>query len=181
MVDLIAKTACAGVKPRRHGGVVLSEKPVSQLYSVAPFNGADGAVSSSLEAAIGCGLPGSGRVLTGEGGAAMWSGQGQYFVFADALPALKAAVTDQSDAWAVLALKGEGAGDVLARLCPLDLRAMDDDDVARSLLGHMSAMIIRRSDGYELMVFRSMAGTALHELEAAMRSVAARMALGKNS
>ena len=65
---------------------------------------------------------------------------------------------------------------MLARLVPLDLRpaSFADGAAARSLLGHMS-LAIRRTGaaGFELLVFRSMAATAVHEIGAAMTSVAA--------
>ena len=38
----------------------------------------------------------------------------------------------------------------------------------------MAAQITRLPKGFEVMVFRSMAGTAVHELQVAMQSVAAR-------
>ena len=85
-------------------------------------------------------------------------------------------MTDQSDGWAVMRLEGAGARDVLARLCPLDLRApvFKRGHTARSLLGHMNASITRVGvNAFEIMVFRSMANTAVHELNEAMKSVAA--------
>jgi hypothetical protein len=41
----------------------------------------------------------------------------------------------------------------------------------------MSAIIIIRSDGVDLMVFRSMAATLVHELDRVMRSVNAQRGL----
>jgi len=98
----------------------------------------------------------------------------------DASVARHAALTDQSDAWAVFSLQGHGVEDVLARLTPLDLNraVFKRGHAARSLLGHMSAVILRTGENtFEIMVFRSMARTAVHELETAMRAVAARDAL----
>ena len=74
-----------------------------------------------------------------------------------------------------LSLTGAGAEDVLARLVPVDLRGMGA--AARSSLGHMGVILMRHKDGFELMVFRSMARTAWHEIEAAMKMQAARQAL----
>ena len=66
----------------------------------------------------------------------------------------------------------------LARLVPVDLAGLARGQVARSLLGHMMALL-RRTGAQELevWVFRSMAATAVHEIGTAMRSLAARAAL----
>jgi sarcosine oxidase subunit gamma len=54
---------------------------------------------------------------------------------------------------------------------------MKEGDVARSLIGHMTAIIILRSGGVDVMVFRSMAATLVHEFERVMRSVHAQRSL----
>ncbi|MEM7471317.1 MAG: sarcosine oxidase subunit gamma [Pseudomonadota bacterium] len=177
MVELTAKSACAGLLPVTHGNVTLREIVPETLKSVAPFRGQTSQVSTALRKSIGAGLPDPGRALNAAKGEIIWGGQGQYFVIGGAVPKLPGAVTDQTDAWAFVALEGAGATDVLARLCPLDLHAMDEGDTARSLIGHMNAVIIRRSDSFDLMVFRSMAKTLVHELSVAMKAVAARAAL----
>ena len=177
MVDLVAKTPCAGLLPLTHGDITLRELNYGAVFSVSPFNGKSAAVSKALQQSIGAGLPDIGRVLAGASGEVIWTGQGQYFVRAVKLPKLPAAISEQSDGWACVALEGEGAFDVLARLCPLNMRTMEEGDVARSLVGHMSAIIIIRSDGVDLMVFRSMAATLVHELDRVMRSVNAQRGL----
>lgn len=173
MVDLSPKTPAAGLLPITFGEMQLRELMPAAITSVAPYDGARARVSKALELAIGAGLPERGRSVNGVKCAVIWAGRGQYFVLGRAVPALDAAVTDQSDAWCCVVLEGADAGAVMARLCPLDLRDMADGDVARSLIGHMSAIIMRRADGFELMVFRSMARTLVHEVERIMRSVAA--------
>ena len=88
-----------------------------------------------------------------------------------------AALVDQSDAWAVVRLEGEGAEDVLARLVPVDLRLVSFPmgATARSKIGHMSGSVTRvGEDAFWLMVFRSMAETLVHDLKSAMEAVAAR-------
>lgn len=180
MVKLVAKSPCAGLLPISHGGVTLRELTPERITSVAPFKGKDKVVSTALAKAVGAGLSEIGRIVTGVSGRVLWTQQGQYFVLDAKLPKLKAAVTDQSDAWACVALEGNGAGEVLARLCPLNFGAMDEGDVARSTIGHMSAIIIRRSDGYDLMVFRAFAKALVHDVETIMRSVAAQSKLGEN-
>ncbi len=88
-------------------------------------------------------------------------------------------LTDQSDAWAGLTLTGPGARDVLARLVPLDLdRAVfPPGTAARSLLRHVALLLVATEEGFELLIPRSLTRTAVEELAAAMRGVAARAAL----
>ena len=77
-------------------------------------------------------------------------------------------------------LTGPGAADALARLVPVDLRipAFAPGACCRTQLGHMMTLIHRSGpDAFRLFVFRSMAATAVHELHAAMRAVAARAAI----
>lgn len=177
MVKLTEISACAGLLPVTHGDVTLRELEAVQITSLAPYDRAEKAVSTALKKSIGAGLPDQGRLFAGTSADILWSARGQYFVLGGKLPKLKAATTDQTDAWACVALEGPSASAVLARLCPLDTGVMDEGDVARSLIGHMSAVIIRRSDGYDLMVFRSMARTLVHELETVMKSLAAQARL----
>ena len=89
-----------------------------------------------------------------------------------------AGVTDQTDGWAWARLSGPDMAAVLARLCPLDLRALPVGTSARTMLTHLPAIVIRTApETLEIGVFRSMAGTLEHELSAAMRAVAARASL----
>ena len=91
-----------------------------------------------------------------------------------------AALADQTDAWAGLALAGPDAEAVLARLVPLDLapQAFPEGAAARSMLRHLPLLIVRGAEGFELLVPRSSAATAVREVGEAMRGVAARAALG---
>ena len=78
-------------------------------------------------------------------------------------------------------IQGPGAEDVLARLVPLDLRfaAFPEGAVARSGLNHMPMLLLREAgEAFQIMVFRSMAGSAVHELALAMKAYVARAALG---
>ncbi len=184
MGDLIAKTPCDGLLPLAVGGVTLTEVVPEAITSIMPYDGQEKPASDLLKSLCGMGLPKPGR-STGRGGArVVWTGAGQAMVLGppvDAGLGRHAALSDQSDAWAVLRLEGAGVAEVLARLTPLDLNpgVFKRGHAARSLLGHMSAGITRvGADAFEIMVFRSMAKTAVHELEEAMKSVAARVALG---
>ncbi len=176
MVKLIAKSPCDGLLPVTHGSLTLAEIDYGAITSVAPFKARDKEVSAALKDAMGAGLPGPNRALGRSDARVVWSGLGQALVLGPAVAPKGAAVVDQSDAWACLALDGDGAADVLARLTPLDLRdgVFKRGHAARSLLGHMTCLFLRTGTArFEMLVFRSMAGTAVHELSEAMISVAA--------
>ena len=179
MAELIANTALEGRAPFEAGAAWLGEKTVGPITSVAPLRVQGGAVHAALEQSLGLGFPGPGRALEAGAARIAWAGHAQAFLLGteppDSLRSI-AALTDLSDGWVVLRLHGSGAGDVLARLVPVDLRAdrFGADASARTLLGHIPALILGREDGFEVLVMRSFAYSAWHEIETAMRGLAAR-------
>ena len=177
MASLIPLTPCAGLLPAEIGGVRLEEVVPEAITSVAPLKGQEKAVSAALKEALGAGLPGPNRTVGKEGARVIWAGRGQAFLLGPPVAPEGAAVTDQSDAWAVIRIEGKAAEAVLARLTPLDLRAsaFKRGHTARTLLNHMTCSLTRLgAQSFEIMVFRSMARTAVHELTEAMDAVAAR-------
>ena len=173
MVKLIALTPCAGLLPMTHGGVEVTEVRPERLMSVAPYAGQSKATSAKLKEQVGEGL----SAVMRRAGAVTWFGHGTWLVAGDVALDGVAAVTDQSDAWAVVAISGAGAEDVLARLVPVDLRAgvFKKNHVAKTMLGHMAVTITRTDTAtFEIMVMRAMARTLVHDLDIAMRGVAAR-------
>lgn len=178
MPSLIEKSPGEGLLPVTAAGVTLTEAPPARITSVAPFAGQEKAVAAALKA-LGLGWPKPGRALAKEGATILWAGRDQAFLIGaapDGLPGL-AALTDQSDGWARLHLDGPGAEAVLARLVPLDLRpaAFPEGAAARSGLNHMMMVLHRAGpERFEIMVFRSMAASAVHELTRAMQALAAR-------
>ena len=177
MGDLAARSAGAGQFPIEAGGARAAEIAPGGLWSVMPFRGRTEAVGRALP----CGWPEAGRVVEAGGLRAIWFGREAAMVSGarpEGLDGL-AAVADQSDAWVAVRLDGPAAGEVLARLVPIDLRerAFPEGAAARTQLGHMSVSILRAAGGgFEIRAFRSMAGTLAHELGRAMRAVAARRA-----
>ncbi|MEO0654849.1 MAG: sarcosine oxidase subunit gamma [Pseudomonadota bacterium] len=168
MVKLVAKNPCAGLVPVTHGEVALDEVVPEAITSVAFLKGA---------AAPGGAWPAPNRWAGDAVRRIVSFGPGKAFVIGPELEVPGAAVTDQSDAWAMLVLEGPGARDVLARLCPQDLRpdVFAEGHAAQTLIGHMTATLMRTGAyRYELLIFRSMARTAVHELGTAMAMVAAR-------
>lgn len=172
MVKLIAKSPCDGLLPIEIGGLTLTEILPEAITGVTPFKGKKDSISKALRATF----PEPNRVVETQRAQVVWTGLDQAMVLGPRVKVPGAAVTDQSDAWAVMALEGEGAANALARLCPVDLRDREFQvgHTARTLLQHMSCSLSRLAENrYEIMVFRSMAKTAVHEIEPAMRTIAA--------
>lgn len=180
MGDLVARTPCKGLLPLEIGNAVLSEIDLGRMTSIMPFEGKQATVAGILKSSNGVDLPEPNRTSEKAGCRVIWFARGQVLlVGADPDPALRrhAALTDQSDAWAVVALEGGGAEDVLARLVPVDLRssAFKIGHTLRSQVVHMNASITRvGAVAFQIMVFRSMAETLVHDLRSAMEGVAAR-------
>jgi len=179
--SLIAKSPLAGHAPLTLAGTTLAEVVLGCITSVAPFKGQGKPLAAALKA-LGLGWPAPNR-FTDHGSARMvWTGRDQAFLIGAAPDSLApaAALTDQSDGWACLALSGPAPEAVLARLVALDLRSarFATGSAARTALNHMSAIVMRTdAQRFELLVFRSMAQSAWHELASAMQALAARTAL----
>jgi heterotetrameric sarcosine oxidase gamma subunit len=183
VADLIVTDPWAGLGlPFSVDGCRLDASPPGPIWSVAPYPGRISEVTAALGGS-GLGFPAPGQVIAAGAARIVWAGRETAFLIGAPPPAgleAQAALTDQSDGWAGLSLTGERSVAVLARLLPLDLRATSfpPGRSARGLLNHMPCLILRDTDAaFDLLVFRSMAGTAVHEVTDAMRGVAARAAI----
>lgn len=179
MPSLIAKSPLEGTWPVTHGGLTLAEVELTRLTSVsAPKVGRD--LAAGLKA-LGVSFPKPNQFTGSEAVRMVWTSKDQAFLIGGDPAGLSGAVmTDQSDGWACLRLEGAGADQALMRLVPLDLRteAFPPGAAARAPLNHMQMVLMRLApDCFELLVFRSMARTAWHEIEEAMKSLAARAGL----
>lgn len=171
-------------QPIEIGEAVLACTRPSNILSVAPFKGQAMAVNDALKAVVKLALPTVGNVTSKKHIRAMWVGQGQWFIVGDigletlveALDTM-AAVTDQSDAWIVLTLGGDDASEVMTRLCSLDLDALDQGQTARAEFAHMMSCITPTPEGFEIMIMRSFAKTAIHHTREVMGKLAAQRAL----
>jgi len=114
VIDLTSQSPFGQALPLTIGGIVISEKPHKNLWSVAPFAGQQDACVAALRA-VGIAWPDIGRATAD----AFWFGMDQVMITRATLPDLPAAVTDQRDAWARVTVKGQ-VRDVLARLVPVD-------------------------------------------------------------
>jgi len=178
--ELIAKSALESRGPLTLGGVTLSEVEVGPVASVAVLPGGAKAVARALKP-LGLAMPEPNCWAAKGAARIIWTGRDQAFLVGVEPPNVEgAAVTDQSDGWAVLAISGPKAADTLMRLVPIDLRAVafPVGRAVRVPLNHLNSVLLRTEDyAFELWVFRSMARTAWHEIETAMQAMAARSAL----
>lgn len=180
MVDLKPKTPLDTMVPLTIGTVTFAEVDAGVLTAISPYGGQAAKLSTALKSAHGMAWPAPNRATGKAGARAIWFGREQALLMGpapDAALAEFAALSDQSDAWALTSLSGAQAGDVLARLTPLDLRAgqFKRGHTARSDVMHMNGSITRiGADSYLILVFRSMAQTLLHDIQTAMEGVAVR-------
>lgn len=180
MPELIAKTALAGKKPLVVAGTTLAEVDVGAITSIARFPGQEDALNNSLNL-LGFSFPPPNSFAEVAGVTLAWAGREQAFLIGADCPDLgsAAAVTDQSGGWVTLSLTGPLAADALMRYVPLDLRLahFPVGKSVRAPLYHMSMLLLRvADDSFRLMLFRSMARTAWHEIEVALKTLAARAA-----
>lgn len=179
MPDLIAKSPLAGQAPLALAGVTLSEGHPGPITSIAPYPGNAAALAKALKP-LGLTFPAPNRFTESDTARLVWTGRDQAFLIGAPAPhslAPHAALTDQSDGWAALRLTGDAVEPALARLVPIDIRAaaFPCGHAARTPLNHLSAILIRVApQTVEILVFRSMARTAWHDIGAALSALAAR-------
>jgi len=181
VAELTLKSPCEGLLPVTCGALTLKEATPGPLTTIAPFKGQEAALSKALKKAHGMAFPGPNESTEGKAGArAIWFGR-DMALLTGAAPAEglseHAALTDQSAGWAVVTLEGVGGEEVLARLCPVDFRLAEFPvgATSRAELKHMMASVTRLEEAsFQIMVFRSLAQTLVHDLKTAMEALAAR-------
>jgi hypothetical protein len=157
------------------GAVRAQALPMAAIHAIAPWPGRTAAVAVRLG-----GFPAPGRLVDTPTGRLAWAGRETAFLWGTP-PDLAdlAAVTDQSDAWAGVVLQGSDAAEALSRLVAVDLATLAPPAAIRAQLNHLPLLLIHSApETYELWSYRSMAGTLVHEIEATLRGLAARRALG---
>ena len=83
-------------------------------------------------------------------------------------------LTDQSDSWVGLEIRGTKARQALERICMIDLHpdVFLEDYIARTLMEHLGTLIIRNGeDSYVLMSASSSAKSFLHAIVTSIRNV----------
>lgn len=183
MVDLAAKSSLSGLLPINSGQLTLSEAAQACITSIQIRAGKASALAKAMMSEHRVALPEAGQVTAQNNARLLWFGADQYLLIGKA-PAPRslashAAMTDQSDAWAVMHLTGMSAAEVLARHCPLDLRPdrFGIGQTARTLVAELPAVVTPVEQGFEIMVLQSLVRTAVHHLHDAMKSVSAQAKL----
>lgn len=161
MVNLEANSPCQDILPLTIGTVSLTEVilPEGKVWSVSPSPVKTGASKYSRTSKT------------------LWIGRDHGLQIGGSEPK-SAVVTQQSDAWACVGISGLDADAVLARLCPVDLAKLPLGAVARTLINHMSAIILVTDCGYEIFVYRGFSRSFVHELQGACLNVKARREIG---
>ncbi len=176
MTRLLERRAAGGMLTLRGAGVSFEAADVGPVTQLLIYPGAGARVSDALREAHGLTFPAAGRVETAGQVRLVWAGQDEALALGAELAADGAAAVDQSDGWAALALRGPGTGEVLARLCPVDLRprVFRPGMVVRSLLGHVHALYLAEPDGVLILVPRSVAEHVVEEVAGVLAALEAR-------
>ena len=171
-----------------HNDVLICENTGRSIVSIAVPNGGLGLLKTAVSKLLKLDLPEPGHLTKAKTGNAMlvWTSPDQYlYLFDDAGkdPARtvgsglgsKAYVTDQSDAWACLEMKGGRKLEALERICPIDLHP--DKFVvgmaARTMMEHLGVLILRdQPDRLLLLSARSSAQSMLHAVETSAKNLA---------
>lgn len=131
-------------------------------------------LAAALAAAGGLPVPGVRRLARAGDRAVAWMGPDEFLLILPypEVPATLAALTaalgaaphlaaDMSDARVVLAVEGARADQVLAKLTPADLNALEADEMRRTRLAQVACALWREGDGFRLIAFRSVARYAM--------------------
>ncbi len=141
----------------------------------------DTAVARAVKAATGCALPGPRRIVAAGGKAAAWMSPDELLLLvphddapgvtaglAKALAGIHHLATEVSDARAMFAIRGAGADDVVAKLCPADMERLPEGEIRRTRAAQVAAALWRSGeDEISLVAFRSVAGYVERLLEVA--------------
>ena len=155
------------------------------LVSVATPLGGEAALETALQSAFGLALP-QPTLSEQSGNTTAFRIAADQIMLAfvhdgpDAEPAVQAKLdgtgytTDQTDVWVVLEVSGPDTAAALERICPIDLHpgAFPVGASARTVMEHMGALVLRRSeDTFWLISGSSSAGSFAHAVEQSFRNV----------
>lgn len=142
---------------------------------------ADKPLAAALKG-IGLGVPETRRILHKDGRSVGWMSPDEvlivlpYAEVADTLTALSKSLgshhhlaVDVSDARAVFRIEGAKAGQVLAKLSPVDLTSMAEGELRRTRAAQVAAAFWAQEGGYTLVCFRSVAGYVMGLLSASAK------------
>ena len=184
MDSFTSLTPLGHTEPRTEaiGPFQLSELPHCARAGLAVLGGDETGLNAALRPWLGADLPGPGRMAGADGRRAIWQGPGQWLIEAHGVGGLagelselcgaKAAVTEQSAAYAAFGMEGPELHRALALLCPLDAPQHQGGEAERTLIHHLSCLVLCVSpERYEIMGLRSAAASLHHALATALRAV----------
>lgn len=183
MLDPITAFGRAKAETVTIGPYVVTERFDVALASLAQRRGTEKALASAAKKA-GVPLPGPASAEAGAPWSAFWMTPEMWMIEAPfashediaahlkAIFAEAASITEQTDAWVRLDLAAPDLGALLERLTNLDLATKPDGFAARTVIEHLGVFLIKRGVG-EVTLYgpRASAGSLLHALEVAARSV----------
>ncbi|MGP3696349.1 sarcosine oxidase subunit gamma [Rhodobacter sp. NSM] len=124
----------------------------------------------ALQKVLGVGLPGQRRILSAGNVRVGWMSPdellilmpyaevaGKVAALTEALGGAHALVVDVSDARCLFAIEGPTAAQVLMKLCPVDMAALEADELRRTRLAQVAAAFWAEEGGFRLVAFRSVA------------------------
>ena len=162
----------------------LEERADLVIVSVAVPLGGKAALNKTIADAFGSTLPETGKITTSKDGSIRFLSMSpdQIFILLDETEtgsgqrvetALEGSgyCTQQSDNWVKLRMAGTASLAALERICPVDLDpvAFPEDRVARTVLEHMGAIILR--EGADSFLLLSAASSAGEFLDAVRESI----------
>ncbi len=164
MTDIQATYALGGGTPSlvNHGPYTLAERGDLRLMSLA-FS--TGFIPDHI---AGAAAPKAGQGQFGGSFDVIWTGPSQYMVMGPDLTSFQAneaRVTDQSDGWITLDVLGGDLDALLPHLVNLPPRALAPGGATRTLIGHLSAFVLRPEKGtLRLLVARSYGADMWHHI-----------------
>ena len=182
MLKLTAKMPFEDLLPISIGTITLSDETPAVMTLIDCPNGSEAQVSEVLKKAHGLTLSSPKRTTARAKNRCVWFGKNHLLLGSELDETLSkiARLTDVTDGYAVLRAEGKDIEAVLARLVPINFAPSHSKPgfTARTLVQHMHASVTRISDTvFQIIVFRSMAQTLVHDLTRAMTSVDARTSL----
>ncbi len=163
----IARAGRHGPESAGGPGVTLSLPPRGSLWQVAPWAGTFDAVAAKLAAALGAeALPAPGRMAAAGDRLVAHVEPLKYWVMGPdgaecplALDPEEGATLDLSHNDSAVRVTGPKAADLIARLCPIDLRerSFPPMSFASTQAHHMITRVLRTEAFYEVWVMRSFA------------------------
>lgn len=145
----------------------------ARITSVSAFRGEAEGVAAQLREQIGIEFPKPGWSASNGTSMVAWFQADQWMVFGPEIALSNAAMTDQTDGWAGLAVTGDLVCDAMDRLSAINVRSMVPGQVARTELAHQMGLAVRTETGVQVWVMRSLARDFLNHLETTLGAIAA--------